>query len=77
MAIGESKKKIVSALAPCIKTVEAGDLDDAVSKAFSKARSGDAVVLSPACSSFDMFTNYNERGDKFRESVHRLKAQHG
>jgi len=77
VAIGESKKKIVSALAPCIKTVEAGDLDDAVSKAFSKARSGDAVVLSPACSSFDMFTNYNERGDKFRESVHRLKAQHG
>lgn len=77
IAIGEAKKKIVSSLGPCIKTVEAEGLDDAVDKAFSKARPGDAVVLSPACSSFDMFTNYNERGDKFRESVHRLKEQHG
>lgn len=77
VAMGEAKKKIVSALSPCIKTVEAQDLDDAVDKAYAKAKTGDAVVLSPACSSFDMFTNYNERGDKFRESVRRLKAQHG
>ncbi|WP_300667932.1 UDP-N-acetylmuramoyl-L-alanine--D-glutamate ligase [Desulfoluna sp.] len=77
IAIGEAKKKIVSALAPSIKTLEAEDLDDAVNKAFSKAKAGDSVVLSPACSSFDMFTNYNERGEKFRESVYRLKAHHG
>ncbi len=77
VAIGEAKKKIVTALGHCIKTVEAQSLDDALDKAFALAKPGDAVVLSPACSSFDMFTNYNQRGDMFRESVQRLKENHG
>ena len=77
IAMGEAKKKIVSSLGASVKTVEAEGLDDAIDKAFSRAQPGDSVVLSPACSSFDMFTNYNERGDKFRESVKRLKKHHG
>lgn len=76
IAIGESRKRIVSALGSVVKTVEADDLEDAVKKAFAKAKPGEAVVLSPACSSFDMFTNYNERGEKFREAVKRLKEHH-
>ncbi len=45
--------------------VRAGDMDDAVAKAASLARPGDAVLLSPACASFDMFRNYSHRGEAF------------
>jgi UDP-N-acetylmuramoylalanine--D-glutamate ligase len=49
--------------------VEADDMQDAVTKASYLAESGDAVVLSPACSSYDMFENFGERGMAFREAV--------
>jgi UDP-N-acetylmuramoylalanine--D-glutamate ligase len=41
------------------------------------ARSGDAVLLSPACSSFDMFRNYEHRAEVFRAAVKALIAQRG
>ena len=47
-------------------------LDDAVSKAAAGARPGDVVLLSPACASYDMFSNYEERGSKFKELCMRL-----
>jgi UDP-N-acetylmuramoylalanine--D-glutamate ligase len=47
-------------------------MQDAVEKAFASASPGDAVLLSPACSSFDMFDNYNHRGDVFAECVRTL-----
>ncbi|MCG8471812.1 MAG: UDP-N-acetylmuramoyl-L-alanine--D-glutamate ligase [Desulfobacterales bacterium] len=74
IAMGEAKKKIVSSLGLSLRVLEAESLDDAVDKAFSVAREGDSVVLSPACSSFDMFENYGQRGDLFRLSVARLKG---
>lgn len=77
IAMGEAKKKIVSSLGLFIRTLEAESLDDAVDKAFSVARKGDSVVLSPACASFDMFKNYGQRGDLFKESVNRLKRERG
>jgi UDP-N-acetylmuramoylalanine--D-glutamate ligase len=45
---------------------------DAVSTAFERSAPGGVVLLAPACSSFDMFTDYADRGEKFREAVGRL-----
>jgi UDP-N-acetylmuramoylalanine--D-glutamate ligase len=44
-------------------------MDDAVGQASRLAQPGDVVLLSPACASFDMFTNYEARGDAFRDAV--------
>jgi UDP-N-acetylmuramoylalanine--D-glutamate ligase len=47
-------------------------MEGAVIRAFQHALPGDAVLLSPACSSLDMFKNYSERGDRFTEAVESL-----
>ena len=44
-------------------------MDQAVNKSFSLADSGDTVLLSPACASFDLFQNYEERGRVFKNNV--------
>ena len=67
--IGEAKKKISGALNGVVPTEEAGSLEDAVNKAFGIAKKGDCVLLSPMCSSFDMFANYEERGVSFKKAV--------
>ena len=51
----------------------ATSLDESVRKAYEIAESGDVVLLSPACASYGMFTNYEERGKKFKELVYRLE----
>ena len=68
LAYGEAAPTIVTDLegkAP-VERVE-GSFEDVVRRAREVARPGDAVLLSPACSSFDMFTNYEERGKRFAE----------
>ena len=47
----------------------AATFDDVLATARELARPGDAVLLSPACSSYDMFLNYEERGERFRAAV--------
>jgi UDP-N-acetylmuramoylalanine--D-glutamate ligase len=69
--IGEARADIERALAG-FKIDSAMTLDDAVRKAFSRASPGDCVLLSPMCSSFDMFSDYEERGRVFKESVRKL-----
>ena len=49
-------------------------MPEAVRRAHALARPGDAVLLSPACSSFDMFENYADRGDRFVQAVRELSA---
>jgi UDP-N-acetylmuramoylalanine--D-glutamate ligase len=44
-------------------------MHDAVTEAFNQATKGDIVLLSPACASFDLFKNYEDRGRKFKEEV--------
>lgn len=47
----------------------ASDMDDAVAKATQRARPGDAIMLAPVCASFDMYANFEERGQAFRDAV--------
>jgi UDP-N-acetylmuramoylalanine--D-glutamate ligase len=53
------------------------DLPSAVRWCFEQARAGDAVLLSPACASFDMFRNYGHRAEVFVQAVHELAAERG
>jgi UDP-N-acetylmuramoylalanine--D-glutamate ligase len=67
--IGSAAEKIGQHLAGVVKIVSAGTLDSAVRKAAQDAATGDVVVLAPACSSFDQFENYEQRGRVFKEIV--------
>ena len=73
--IGEAKERIEGALGGLTATVKCNTLEEAVHWALSRARSGDVVLLSPACSSFDMFENYQERGKRFKAIVKELKEK--
>jgi UDP-N-acetylmuramoylalanine--D-glutamate ligase len=68
----EIERAIRAAGAPTPQIHPAKSLDEAVRLAQRLARPGDVVLLSPACASFDMFRNYAERGQKFRELVRSL-----
>ena len=70
--IGEARDKMKSALGGCTETLIASSMEDAVREAYENAEKGDIVLLSPACSSFDMFRDYKERGDVFRRLVEAL-----
>ena len=50
-------------------------MKELVRLALKSAREGDVVLLSPACASFDLFKNYEDRGDQFREAVLELKSE--
>ncbi len=67
--IGEDGPKISAAVADSVQKVNASSLRDAIEKAQALAVGGDAVVLSPACASFDMFKNYEDRGQQFVATV--------
>jgi UDP-N-acetylmuramoylalanine--D-glutamate ligase len=69
VAYGEAGPQVVQELADRVKVVPAGDFAEVLATARQLARPGDAVLLSPACSSYDMFKNYEERGDTFRAAV--------
>jgi UDP-N-acetylmuramoylalanine--D-glutamate ligase len=55
---------------PCI--IDTATMEDAVARAYENTTPGDTVLLSPACASFDLFRNYEDRGDRFREAVRHL-----
>ena len=67
--LGRDAGKIADVLAGEAPINMAGDMDDAVRKAAEMAHAGDAVLLSPACASFDMYQNFEHRGDDFRRCV--------
>ena len=71
--IGEAKDRMFAALGGLTESAKLGSLEEAVRWARSKARPGEIVLLSPACSSYDMFANYQERGNRFKEIVNALE----
>ena len=72
--IGEAKDKIAAAAGDVTTAIYADSLEDAVHIASNEAAKGDVVLLSPACASFDMFKNFEERGRLFKEIVWKLPA---
>jgi UDP-N-acetylmuramoylalanine--D-glutamate ligase len=73
ICLGKDNSKLEShfgSICPHIFSTEV--LDDAIKKGMEWAVSGDVVLLSPACASFDLFKNYEDRGNQFKEAVKRL-----
>ena len=74
--MGEAKDIILNRLGRLTETYTATSLEDAVNFAYQTAKQGDKVLLSQACSSFDMFKSYAERGENFRAHVNEIKEMY-
>jgi UDP-N-acetylmuramoylalanine--D-glutamate ligase len=70
--IGEAAPRLRDALEGAVPLVDCGHLEKAVEAAAAAAESGEVVLLSPACASWDQFKNFEDRGDQFRAAVTRL-----
>jgi UDP-N-acetylmuramoylalanine--D-glutamate ligase len=71
-AIGSSAEKIFNFFHEQVKVEIKETMEDAVKSSIKEARSGEVVLLSPACASFDMYNNYEHRGNVFKEAVKKL-----
>ena len=72
MLIGAAAEKIAGQLQGSVPLIRCGTLDAAVREAHARARSGDTVLLAPACASFDQFENFEHRGREFKRLVSEL-----
>lgn len=73
ICVGENITNFKTSFEGKIPVVFTSNMEDAVNLAYEKAIADDVVLLSPACSSFDLFNNYGHRGKVFKELVHKLK----
>jgi UDP-N-acetylmuramoylalanine--D-glutamate ligase len=73
VCLGKDNRKIKEVFGGMVETlVEVQSADDAVKAAYSLALRGDAVLLSPACASFDLFENFEDRGIQFKKAIKKL-----
>ena len=73
ICLGKDNQKIISAFDGIVKEiVDTKSMEEAVRSAYFLAEKGDAVLLSPACASFDLFKNYEDRGRQFKDAVRNL-----
>jgi len=73
IAVGEAKDKIYDHFNQSKKVIRVNSFEEAVSTSKEISQSGDVVLLSPACKSFDMFDSYEHRGKEFKRLVNLLK----
>jgi UDP-N-acetylmuramoylalanine--D-glutamate ligase len=73
ICLGTDNKKIIKAFGGLVETIlEAGSAKEAVNQAYKLGKKGDTVLLSPACASFDLFDDYEDRGTQFKQAVRGL-----
>ena len=73
VCLGVDNQKIIDVFSSMVKLlVQVKNMDDAVRASYDLSSKGDAVLLSPACASFDLFENYKDRGDQFKSAVRKL-----
>ena len=73
IVFGTSREKILQEISSInSKVIQTTNLKDATAKAFNEAESGESVLLSPGCASFDEFENFAERGEKFKTYITQL-----
>ena len=73
ICMGVDNSKIHAAFDGVVeKVIDAGSAEDAVKSAYEISKKGDVVLLSPACASFDLFKNYEDRGQQFKKAVKEL-----
>jgi UDP-N-acetylmuramoylalanine--D-glutamate ligase len=77
VVIGEAAGRMKEAWKKVLPVFDAASLDEAVDTAHKLAEAGDVVLLSPACSSFDMFKDYEDRGRQFKSIVKNIKSHSG
>jgi UDP-N-acetylmuramoylalanine--D-glutamate ligase len=73
--LGEAREKIQKALKGAVPMKTASSMEEAVGLGYSLAEPGDVVLLAPACTSFDMFQNFEERGTVFKQKVLSLERK--
>ena len=73
ICMGVDNKKLIEAFSPICEVVDTHSLDETMEVAYRRAEKGDVVLLSPCCASFDLFKNYENRGEMFKEKVKSLK----
>lgn len=71
--VGEAKEKINRAVGDASETYLVGTFEEAVYLAYQKARSGDVILLSPGCASQDMFRNFEDRGDRYKQLINTFR----
>jgi UDP-N-acetylmuramoylalanine--D-glutamate ligase len=72
VCMGVDNKKIHEAFDATVRVVDTDSAEEAVQASYSLATPGDVVLLSPACASFDLFKNYEDRGKQFKDAVRNL-----
>ena len=76
ICLGKDNTRLREAFGDVVNRIsETQDVRELVRMALAQAEAGDVVLLSPACASFDLFRNYEDRGNRFRDAVQELKAE--